>query len=85
MALDIAAAGVSLLGSALGAAKAAAPSTTAPYNLTDLGGFDFSDWTVATSGSKAQGSSDTGVLPNWLMFAGMALAAVVAVRWLKSK
>jgi disulfide bond formation protein DsbB len=50
-------------------------------------GIDFSDWTVSTGNSKASGATDNNGLsiPPWLIFAAVGLAAVVAVKWIKSK
>jgi len=70
---------------AAGQKAAAAPSSASQYSELSTG-IDFSDFTVATSGSRAEGSSDSdSQTPNWLILAGMVLAAVVAVKWLKNK
>lgn len=61
----------------------------APSNSDQLvsNGFDFGDWTVSTHGSTASGSKDTTglTMPPWLILAGLALAAVVAVRWISKR
>lgn len=76
---------VGAVGNVLGAAVATPPAGPAISGGNPAIGLDFSDWTVATSGSKAEGSSDKPALPNWLLMAGLALVAVVAVRWIKSR
>lgn len=80
---QLAGAAGNMLGSALRGAPAA-PSASNP--ITSVG-IDFSNWTVATGGSDATAANDktTATMPDWLTFAGMALLAVVAVRWIAKK
>lgn len=73
-----------ILGSVAGAG-ASAPAGPAISSSTPLNTIDFSDWTVSTGKSRASGSSDGVTLQPWMIMAGMALAAVVAVKWIKSK
>ena len=80
--VPLAAAAISAAGQAAQGSPAG-PSEANPYNGINTG-IDFSDWTVATSGSTAEGSKDTtSSMPNWLLFAGMAIAGIVAVKWLR--
>lgn len=78
---------VGAVGNVLGAAVStppAGPAISSADPMNDVG-IDFSDWTVATGGGDAQGSSDGLTFPSWLILAGLALAAVVAVKWAKAK
>ena len=73
--------------SAAGQASKSAPAGPSKSDQMVSTGIDFSDWTVSTGNSKANGATDnTGLnIPPWLIFAAVGLAAVVAVRWITKK
>lgn len=73
--------------SAAGSASKGAPAAPSGSDQMASVGVDFSDWTVSTGNSKASGATDNNGLsiPPWLIFGAVALVAVVAVKWIKSK
>lgn len=78
--VPIAAAAVSAAG------KAATPGSAAPSSSDQMAsvGIDFSNWTVSTGNSKADGATTaTGLnLPPWLIFGAVGL---IAVAWIRTR
>lgn len=59
----------------------AAPVSQGPFWATSGGTFDTSNWTVATSGSKANGSASA--IPQWALYAAAAVAVLWALKRMK--
>ena len=76
---------VGAVGNVLGAAVSTPPAGPAISSSNPTLGIDFSDWTLATGGSRAEGSQDSAALPSWLILAGLGLAALVAVKWIAKR
>jgi len=76
-----------IAGAFMGGGGNGGASSPAMSDQTASVGIDFSDWTVSTGGSNATGATDnTGLqVTPILMFGALALVAIVAVKWIKSK
>lgn len=74
-------------GGVLGAASGGSGGGSSPAISNPINeiGIDFSNWTVSTHGSKAEGGTTGLDIPPWLILGGAVLVAVVAVRWIVKK
>lgn len=53
------------------------PTSQGPFNASSGGSFNTSGWTVATSGSRANGGQ---ALPEWMIYAAVAVAVVWLIK-----